>query len=927
MFRASRRRPVVIATALAGIVSAAALAAISVSNISVSPHFGSSIASADGTANATNAMAAGRGGAGGALTQSDDHPQQHIVVFRDAPLASYEGGVRGIAKPARKGNGRGRMDVSGASARTYVGYLKDRQRGYEQRIGQALGRQLKVERRMQHALNAIVTTMSPLEAEAIARLPEVLHVEASRDVPLDTDLGPTLIGAANVWDGIANPIGSTGQARGEGVVVGVLDSGINFGSPSFAAVDPVDGYVHVNPNGSGNFLGTCAPGGVDEGRCNDKLIGGHDFVCGPPGNSCGLSTRREEPGFGDSNGHGSHTASTAAGNARAVVVNGANVTISGVAPRGNVIAYDVCYVLISTGQGLCPTASSAAAVDQAIADGVDVINFSISGGSQPWNDAVSLAFLNAANAGVFVAASAGNGGPGAFTLGHVEPWTTSSAASRHRLGGFTAVLGITGPGTVPANLQRLLPSAGVNGVSLTEPVPGTTPLVVSPDIDTGTDGCAAYPAGLFQDAIAMVRRGGCAFSIKVNNAAGAGALVVVIANNTTTGVTPSVPGTTIPAFAVSQAEGDAIRDFAQANPGTTAGISLNENVIDSLASFSSRGPSGFDLLKPDITSPGVSVLAAYAGTTITGFENALAFVSGTSMASPHTAGAAALMRQLHPSWTVAEIKSALQMTATQGVILEDQVTLADSHGAGAGRTQVDRAARAGLVLDETYDRYVAANPALGGDPASLNLASMEATNCSGGCSFVRTVRNTLPHRQQWRLQLDGLHGSAEPASLTLNPGQSRQIVVTIEDTGLTPDGSYGFGAVMIRPSNAAFSDPTLPDLRMPVAVRLPPPPPPATPLSNGVPVAVSGATGSQAFYSFVVPAGLPSLDVVLQGDNGDADLFVKWGEAPLGGAADCASTSPSSNESCTIVSPKAGTWYVRVDGFSAFTDATLTATW
>lgn len=926
MSRVSRRRRVAIATALAGIVSAAALAAISANGFSINQHFGQPVAAAGGSGDAAGALAAGRGGgADNGLTQSDDRPQQHIVIFRDAPLASYAGGVNGIARPARKG--KGRIDVASAASRAYVGFVKDKQLGYEKRIGQALGRELKVERRMQHALNAIVATMSPLEAEAIARLPEVLHVEASRDVPLDTDIGPVLIGAANVWDGIADPIEGSGQARGEGVVVGVIDSGINFGSPSFAAVDPVDGYMHVNPNGSGNFLGTCAPGGVDEGRCNDKLIGGHDFVCGPPGNSCGLTTRREEPGFGDSNGHGSHTASTAAGNARAEVVNGENVTISGVAPRANVIAYDVCYVLLSTGQGLCPTASSAAAVDQAIADGVDVINFSISGGAQPWNDAVSLAFLNATNAGVFVAASAGNSGPGSFTLGHVEPWTTSSAASRHRLGGFTAVLSITGPGTVPANLQRLLPSAGANGVDLTTPVPGTTPLVVSPGIDTADDGCNPFAAGQFDGAIALIRRGACAFSIKVNNAAAAGAMLVVIANNTSGGITPSVPGTTIPAFGLPQADGNAIRDFAQANPGTTAGISLNENVVDSLASFSSRGPSGFDLLKPDITSPGVSVLAAYAGPTITGFENALAFVSGTSMASPHTAGAAALMRQLHPSWTVAEIKSALQMTATQGVILEDQVTLADSHGAGAGRTQVDRAARAGLVLDESYARYVAANPALGGNPASLNLASMEATNCSGGCSFVRTVRNTLPHKQKWRLQLEGLHGSVEPASMTLNPGQSRQILVTIEDTGLTPDGNYGFGAVMISARNASNSDPTLPDLRMPVAVRLPPPPPPTTPLSNGVPVAVSGAAGSQMFYSFVVPAGLPSLSVVLQGPNGDADLFVKWGEAPLGGAADCASTSSTSNETCNIVSPKAGTWYVRVDGFSAFTGATLTATW
>jgi subtilisin family serine protease len=921
-----RKKRIALATALAGLTCIAAWAAISISGGTFTG------TSSDGSVSSTGFSAAAgntTGGGGAALASVDDRPQTHIVVFRDAPLATYEGNVAGIAKPARKGNGRGRIDVANPQARAYVKHLEGKQRGYEGRIDRALGRQVKVTQRMQHALNAIVTTMSPLEAEAISQLPEVQLVEAYREYALDTDLSPQLIGANTVWNGISMPLGDgPDRTRGEGVVVGIIDTGINFGSPSFAAADPVDGYVHTNPNGSGNYLGTCAPGGVDAGRCNDKLIGGYDFICGvgAPANACGVAGLREEPGFGDTNGHGSHTASTAAGNSRPTVFNGSPVTISGVAPRANLIAYDVCYTNIATGQGSCPNVSSVAAVNQAIADGVDVINFSIGGGAAPWNDAVSLAFLNATNAGMFVATSAGNSGPGAATLGHVEPWTTSSAASRHRLGGFTAVLAVSGPSTPPANLQRVLLSPGSGGVSLQNALPATTPVVVSPGINSVDDGCLPFAAGQFQNAIAVIRRGTCSFTIKTNNAAAAGALVVVLSNNTTGGISPSVPGTTIPAFGVTQAIGNALRDYSQANGGATAGINISPNAIDALADFSSRGPGGFDVLKPDLSAPGVDVLAAYGGTTLTGFENLTAAISGTSMASPHTAGAAALMRQLHPSWTVPEIKSALTMAATRSVLLEDQVTPADAHAAGSGRLQVDIAARAGLVLNETTARFIAANPAAGGEASELNLAAIQKGNCTNACFFVRTVRSTLPYKHQWRLKLQGFSGTIEPASLTLKPGESRAVLITIKNTTAPADGSFRFGSIEISPSNSSSGNLSLPSLHMPIALRVPPPPPASTiPLANGVPIPVSGAAGSQTYYSLVVPAGASQVSFVMQGGTGDADLYVKWGEAPTS-SIDCGSESGSNNETCTLVA-KPGTYYVRIAGFTAYAGATLTGSY
>lgn len=911
--------------AAAGLASLAAWAAISTGIV---PEQGASAAVSGASAGSTARPAAAE------LKRSG--PQPHIVLFREAPLASYRGGM-GIDSPRNPRSDR--IEVKGKAARDYVHYLQTRQRDHEQRLGRAIGRPLQVSLRMQHAVNGVVTILSEDEAAQVRKQSGVMLVEAYREYEADTDTGPALIGAKAVWAGVPSTVGTgTNQAKGEGVVVGILDSGINFGSPSFAAADPVDGYVHANPNGSGNFLGTCAPGGVDAGRCNDKLIGGHDFVCGAPANRCGVSNIAEEPGFGDTNGHGSHTASTVAGNERDVTYRGVTTRMSGVAPRANIIAYDICYTEISTGRGLCPNVSSVAAVNQAMADGVEVINFSIGGGTSPWSDAVSLAFLNAVDAGVYIAASAGNSGPGAGTLGHNEPWVASTAAAQHGRQGFDFFLSVTGPVAAPPALTAVALTPGSGGVDLTANIPGTTPIRLTPGtaagagIDGTSDGCAAYPAGTFAGAIAVIRRGTCSFAVKANFARDAGAIAVIIANNQPGITTPSVPGTTIPVFLVTQVNGNAIRDYYVANGSATGAIPypaiVTSNTVDALGAFSSRGPAAFDVLKPDITAPGVNVLATVAGGTITGFENAIGLLSGTSMASPHQAGAAALLRQLNPTWSVPEIKSALMMTARQSVLLEDQVTPANAFAAGAGRVQVDLAARAGLVMHETKARYLAANPGAGGDPSLLNQPSMAAARCIDFCTFTRTVRNTLSYKHQWRLSATGLGAELSTDILTLKAGESRQITVTVDNRGHPGDGSWRFGSLVLTPHQAGHGQQALPVLHMPIAVSVPPPPPPSTPLANGVPVSgLSGATGSQAYYRLDVPAGATSLTFTLQGGTGDADLFVKRGFEPNDVIFDCVSAGGTSNETCSFTAPQAGTWFVRIVAFSAYSGVTLTGTY
>ncbi len=913
-----KKKRVTATLAATGLVGLAAWAAVSVQgNPGVGPAAATKSAGASASTDRANGKATDRSG-----------PQTYIVLFREAPLAAFRGGL-GIASPRDARSNR--LNPKSRAAQEYVRYLQNRQRNHEAQLGRAVGRPLDVTMRMQHAVNGIVTTMSPAEAARIAKQPDVLLVEANRDYALDTDTGPGLIGAKTLWSGVTGLSGAGKvSARGEGVVVGIIDTGINYASPSFAATDPYDGYVHTNPNGSGNYLGSCAPGGVDAGRCNDKLIGGYDFVCGPPANTCGAPNIREEPGFEDTNGHGSHTASTAAGNERDELFRDVPVHISGVAKRANVIAYDVCYTNTVTGQGLCPGVSSVAAVNQAIADGTDVLNFSIGGGVNPWGDSVSLAFLNAVDAGIYVATSAGNSGPGPATAGHNEPWVASTAAAQHGRQGFDFLLQVSGPAPVPPALTGVLLTLGSGGVPFNSALPATTPIALTPGtaanagIDGPSDGCAAYPAGAFTGAIAVIRRGSCSFSIKTNNAAAAGAVAVVIANNAPGGILPSVPGTTIPAFGISQADGNAIRDYYVANGGATGGIPyppvVTFNVVDALAGFSSRGPAAFDVLKPDITAPGVNILA-----TVSGPAGAIGLLSGTSMASPHQAGAAALLRQVHPAWTVPEIKSALTMTAARDVLLEDQVTPANALAAGAGRVRVDKAARAGLVLHETRARYLAANPSGGGDPSALNQPSMARAHCPTTCTFVRTVRSTLPYRQTWDIKIEGLAASVSSKSITLNPGESRTIEVTVNGSGFAADGQWHFGTLLLNPKGTGAQN--QPMLHMPIAVSVQPPPL-ATPLANGVPLTgLSAAAGTSSLYAIEVPAGASTLSVVTSGGTGDLDMLVKRGQVPTAVVFDCSSGGANNNESCNFNAPAAGTWYIRLQAFSAYSGATLVATW
>ena len=306
----------------------------------------------------------------------------------------------------------------------------------------------------------------PAEVPVIAGVPGVAAVEPDEVYELTTDASHDLIGSAAIWDGETGPELPT---RGEGVVVGILDSGINAFHPSFAATDG-EGYTHTNPYGA--HLGVCDPTHPNHDPiCNDKLVGAYEFVSGN-------SAR-------DTNGHGSHTASTAAGNRHDVTLTyGPDTftrTVQGVAPRANLIAYRVC---IDT----CPVTAILAGINQAVADGVDVLNYSISGADSPWADSVSRAFLEAFGAGIFVATSAGNSGPGAGTVAHTAPWNASVAATNSDRT-FAKILSVLGPAPVPPELTAI---PGWPGFGPGNATPIEAELRYSDDVGSET-GCTAVP--------------------------------------------------------------------------------------------------------------------------------------------------------------------------------------------------------------------------------------------------------------------------------------------------------------------------------------------------------------------------------------------------------------------------------------------------
>ncbi len=751
--------------------------------------------------------------------QGNGEVSRYIVQFEgDAvPLALAKLSQRGQQQPDGSSD---TVDMSSSAAQQQISTLQGEQGAILGRISSEAG-SVEILRTHQRALNAAVIRMSAVTAQRVQNIPGVLAVERDQAVELSTPDSVPFIGADQLWDGSAT---SGTPYLGEGIVVGIIDSGINHAHPSFAATG-ADGYTVVNPLGDGNYLGECVS---TPALCNSKLIGAYTFL------DAQTSTPPDEillPGdtpSRDTDGHGSHVASTAAGNVLSNIAlpdadgNPGSIVfgqVAGVAPHANLVAFKVC-------APSCFFSDIVAAVDQAIADGVvDVLNHSIgSPAGSPWASAQATAFLNARAAGIFVANSAGNSGPGAGTAEAAgnAPWVAGVAATTHDRSYPSKFLqDMTGGDTTPpADITGASVSGGITGDIV---YAGDFPTANGSANDTQPEQCLdPFPPGTFTaDQIVLCDRGSIARTAKGQNVRDGGAGGFILGNLSGGATSVNADSHVIPAIHIDSDDADDMRTWLATGTDHVGTITSVDTAVtdpaagDNLAGFSSRGPyTGFDILAPNTAAPGSDILAAgaeltpaqvdligilYAGTpsenpSVPGDFGA---IGGTSMASPHIAGTAALLKQARPGWSDAEVLSAIMTTGTWDLVKEDGVTPADPFDFGGGRVRVDQAVNAGLLLDETSSNFEAADPALGGDPATLNVAGLVKQNCVLECSWTRTVKAT--DGGSWTTSTSDPSISVNPTSFSLAAGETQVLEVSVNASGL-PTDVWAHGRVNLLPA-------------------------------------------------------------------------------------------------------------------------------
>ncbi|MET0322331.1 MAG: S8 family peptidase [Duganella sp.] len=756
---------------------------------------------------------------------ADEVRRSYLVQLADKPVAGYAGGTDGMR--ATRPAGGAHLDLNAPEVTIYSAYLDSKRAKVRATVATA-----PVMYDYKVVFNGFAAMLTDAEVRQLAASSDVAAIHADARRRMVTSYTPTFLGLDQPG-GLWSQLGGKEHA-GEDIVVGILDGGVWPENPSYA--DRVDSAGKPTFDAAGtlaydappaSWKGECTAGEAFEvSQCNNKLIGAQFFDAdyreqGLAPHWSDFRSARDSVGapFGHG-GHGTHTSTTAAGN------NGVAATVSGVpmgatsgmAPRARIAMYKVCWSYQdetdATGAtASCFTGDSVAAVEKAVVDGVNVINYSISGGDRV-DDPVEQAFLHASNAGVFVAAAAGNAGPDP-SVAHVSPWLATVAASTHDR-------------TMSAKLA-LASGVTYQGASL-----NLAPLPRSPMIRAEDAGLAGADARALALCTSAAGNGGKAVldpvkvrgkivtctrgdidrlekSLAVLQAGGVGMVLV------DDGAGLVADAHSVPTVHVSVADGQRIQQYARSQ-GAAATISRFEVVrglvkAPVVAEFSSRGPNATDpnLLKPDLAAPGVDILAGVTPALTLEQRDALAagaltpstpfaFYQGTSMASPHVAGLAALLRQRHPDWTPAAIKSALMTTATD--------TLADNQkgaaagvlpwGQGAGHVAPTAAADPGLVYDAVQADYRKYMCGLGisyecGDGTrpsyDLNLASITVSNVMGTQLVQRSVTNVGASSASYRAtaSLSGYAVTVTPATLTLAPGETRSFTLSLTRAGAADD--------------------------------------------------------------------------------------------------------------------------------------------
>ncbi|MFH2006606.1 MAG: S8 family serine peptidase [bacterium] len=600
-----------------------------------------------------------------------------VVQLERPPLVRYGGELPWIPRLTR--DVRGKLELDSWQARAYLSVLDREQQAFRAALARVLPR-AAVQWSYRVLFNGVTVRAPRAAAATLARLPGVRRVR-STDRRLYTpvmDVSLPLIGAPQFWDGH----GGIGIA-GSGVKVAVIDTGIDINNPFF---DP----------GSQSY-----PAGFPKGATaytTPKVIAARAYF--RPDDP--VNTVRDEPNPMDHLGHGSHVAGTIAGVAGTVFdLGGYLAPVSGVAPRAQLMNYKVFYRAESGTEG-AHEPELMAAFEDAVLDGADILSNSW-GGPDIFGDADPAfeSYANAIEAGCVVVFAAGNDGPGETSMGSpgsYGPFITVGSVNTGR--DFIRYFEVTAPTPVDPELTGILMSVGRLSASFSSDV-GPAPLRSSHLVDGGAnlDGCLPFSPGVFDGAIALVYRGDCSFTEKINSAVDASALAVIVHNDDPAEAPFRMNGddVLVPAVMVSYDDGNLLRDWIELH-GDAEGVIRtgyiprhNPEVVDEVVHSSSRGPTAGAVLKPDIAAPGQLILSADAHRVDSSSTQIWGWKSGTSMATPHVSGAAALLKQTHPSWTHREIKSALVGRATRaGITSWIEGSQARPWEVGGGRLAVDR---------------------------------------------------------------------------------------------------------------------------------------------------------------------------------------------------------------------------------------------
>jgi subtilisin family serine protease len=684
------------------------------------------------------------------------------------------------------------------AARKSVPWTADQQRSYTQQLrskqaavisaAQSLGG--TVAGQLTNASNGVLLSIDSAQLPALSKMGGISSLMLVEDTTLALSTTTEYVGANTVRN--RNP-----SVDGSGIRIAILDSGIDF--------------THRNLGGAGTVAAyQAAYGAASCGRTTQnttaptwtsKVVGGYDFVGERWPNTVNAALE-PDPNPIDCQGHGTNVADITAGLS-------ADGTWKGMAPGAQLYGFKVCSAVATSCNGLAILQGLDASLDPNmdgdLSDAVDVVNMSLGGDFGQRENPSSAATQNVVRFGVVVSASAGNGGDIPYINGSPSSAPEAISVAQTQVSGQFAYPLITSPGGTNANTA---PQSWAN------PLVGdiSAPLKADPNttlngVTTGA-GCSAYPANFFAGSIALIRRNGCAASIKTANATNAGAVAVVIDDNVVANDPPSFAfggGGTVynTTFVITQAAGNALRTalaggVVNATMSFSGRISLNGSMVAS----SSRGPNpGYSLIKPDIGAPGASVSA------VVGTGNGTRPFGGTSGAAPVVSGAAALVLQAHPSLQPHEVKARLMGAADNNVMTNPARTpgvLAPVTRIGAGELRVASA------IDNSTVMWDAASPAgtslaFGYQPISSSKVLRKRVVVRNYSASAKTYAISHSFRYADDAASGGVTLSA-PASVTVPANSSSAFVLTMNinpaglpvwaDTGVNGGSNANNGALL-----------------------------------------------------------------------------------------------------------------------------------